>query len=403
MGLGRFGGGLGVAQWFIRQGANVLITDLASADEFEEQLVELRTHSNVTLVLGEHRIEDFANADLVVVNPAVQRPWENKYIQCAWENGIQVTTEMELVVRQIDKEQIIGVTGTAGKSTTVSMIHSALLASGIRSHLGGNIGGSILSSIDSIEKTDVVVLELSSAMLWWLDRLGGWSPHVAVITTIEENHLDWHGSFEEYSRCKKCLFEHQTSDDVALTQDPESTFAELTVLGMHNERNAAIAFLAAISMGADATKARNAIQSFSGLPHRLQKVADGFYNDSKSTTPTATKLAVDAFAVASSVHLIVGGYDKKVDLSLLAKQSERVARLYAIGNTADEIVKQSQGDALLCETLEVAVDTALKGMQEGDVLVLSPGCASWDQFENYEERGELFCSLVSCASHQQVH
>ncbi|MBC8309940.1 MAG: hypothetical protein ISR75_03175 [Phycisphaerales bacterium] len=394
MGLGRFGGGIGVSRWLLDQGANVLLTDLASEEELAPQLELLGTHSKLHCMFGEHRIDDFLNADLVIANPAVPQPWNNIFLKAAWDNGVRVATEIELVTQRLGRKQVVGVTGTSGKSTTASMIHAALQASGVPSHLGGNIGGSLLNSINDIHKDDVVVLELSSAMLWWLERAGGWSPHVAVLTNIEENHIDWHESFEEYSRCKQLIFVNQTETDTALTQDLESTFAGLSVLGKHNERNAAIAFLAANEMGADATKARVGIQKFQGLPHRLQCIGDGYYNDSKSTTPLATKLAIDAFDNPSKVHLIVGGYDKKVDLSLLAKQSARVRSMYTIGETGQEIATLAQENVHVCETIERAVQTAINFLEDDEVLLLSPGCASWDQFENYEKRGERFSELV---------
>ncbi len=403
MGLGYFGGGLGVTRWLLSQGAEVLLTDLASEEELEEQLHQLGTHSNLRVVFGEHRMEDFTNTDVVVANPAVPSPWNNTYLQAAWDSGVEVTTEIELLTRQLHRNNVIGVTGTSGKSTTCSMVQAALTTAGICSHLGGNIGGSLLEEVTSMAPTDIVVLELSSAMLWWLDRNGRWSPKVAVLTTVEPNHIDWHGSFEAYKKCKESLFVHQQGGDTSLTQDPEATFDGLTVLGKHNQRNAAVAFLAAIAIGAEAKKARMGIENFRGLPHRLQCVCDGCYNDSKSTTPTATKLAVDAFSDSKHVHLIVGGYDKQVDLTLLAKQSERVGCMYAIGATRKVITELATGKVRCFETLQEAVCCARANMQEGDVLLLSPGCASWDQFDNYEQRGELFCKLVTeVATNQQV-
>jgi len=297
-------------------------------------------------------------------------------------------------MQRIDPKNVIAVTGTSGKSTTVSMIYEALQHCSIPSHLGGNIGGSLLDSLATIQNNDIVVLEVSSAMLWWLERSGGWSPHIAILTTIEENHIDWHGSFEEYKRCKQTIFLNQAEDDIALTQDPNATFAGLRVLGEHNERNAAVAFLAAVAIGADVKLAREGIQQFDGLPHRLQRIKDGVYNDSKSTTPLATKLAIDSFPDSSKVHVIVGGFDKKVELELLARQSERVGGMYAIGDTANMIVKLANGKVHNCETIEKAIQTACERMENDDVLLLSPGCASWDQFENYEQRGNTFCTLI---------
>jgi UDP-N-acetylmuramoylalanine--D-glutamate ligase len=398
MGLGRFGGGLGAVQWLLERGAKVLLTDLATEEELSDQIDQLKHHPNITFVLGTHRIEDFTHADLVIANPAVPQPWNNRFLQAAWEANVKVSTEIELVTQQLSPTQVIGVTGTSGKSTTVSMIHAGLEASGIRTHLGGNIGGSLLQSVDTMNDNDIVVLELSSAMLWWLEKAGGWSPHIAVLTNVQENHIDWHGSFEEYSRCKELIFAYQTEHDIALTQDSDATFSGLQVVGKHNERNAAIAFLAAVAMDADAEQVRHGIQNFRGLPHRLQEIGEGYYNDSKSTTPQATVLAIDAFSDASKVHVIVGGYDKQLDLSLLAKQSGRVGGMYAIGATAQEIASLANSKVQLCTTLDCAVATAQQSMKHGDILLLSPGCASWDQFENYEQRGERFCELIGCTS-----
>ena len=224
-----------------------------------------------------------------------------------------------------------------------------------------------------------------------------------MLTTIEPNHIDWHGSFEAYKACKELLFVHQQDGDTLLTQDPKSTFQGLALLGKHNQRNAAVAFLAAVAVGANSDEARLGIQRFQGLQHRLQFVCVGCYNDSKSTTPMATELAVDAFEDSKKVHLIVGGYDKQVDLSILAKQSQRVACMYAIGETRNTIVKLATSEVRSFETLEDATRDAFQNMSEGDVLLLSPGCASWDQFDNYEQRGELFCKLVSeVTTNQQV-
>ncbi len=397
MGLGRFGGGLGVTKWLLEKGAQVLLTDIMTEEQLRPQLNELGSHPNIKTVLGEHRFQDFSETDIVIANPAVATPWDNPYLKTAWDSGVRVTTEIELSLQYIDRNQVIGVTGTSGKSTTCSMIHAALETSGIPSHLGGNIGGSLLRLIDEIKPSDFIVLELSSAMLWWLDKNWMWSPHIAVLTNIEENHVDWHGSFEEYVRCKKLIFAHQTENDVALTQDPKATFSGLQVLGQHNEQNAAVAFLAANAIGADANRARTGIQNFRGLPHRLQQVKQGIYNDSKSTTPLATKRAIDSFPDSTKLHVIVGGYDKKVDLSLLAQQASRVGGMYLIGTTADEIASKSPQGAQVCKTLDCAVKAALKSMGENDVLLLSPGCASWDQFDNYEERGEKFCELVTAS------
>ena len=140
MGLGRFGGGLGVTQWLLEQGAQVLLTDLLQEKELLPQLEQLGTHENLRFIFGEHREIDFEQADIVVANPAVRMPWENPYLCAAWNANVQVTTEIQLLLDRVDRKKVIGVTGSAGKSTTASMIHAALQASGKQSVLGGNIG-----------------------------------------------------------------------------------------------------------------------------------------------------------------------------------------------------------------------------------------------------------------------
>ncbi|HJN71371.1 MAG TPA: UDP-N-acetylmuramoyl-L-alanine--D-glutamate ligase [Phycisphaerales bacterium] len=398
MGLGRFGGGLGVTQWLLEQGAQVLLTDLLQEKELLPQLEQLGTHENLRFIFGEHREIDFEQADIVVANPAVRMPWENPYLCAAWNANVQVTTEIQLLLDRVDRKKVIGVTGSAGKSTTASMIHAALQASGKQSVLGGNIGGSMLQMLDQITDDTIVVLELSSAMLWWLGNVQGkeWSPHVGVLTNVSPNHLDWHGSMKSYETCKENIFTFQEDEDFEIRGDSVAPICEeLFILGEHNKQNAAIALKAALAMGGDAQQAMNAIAEFRGLPHRLERIAENIYNDSKSTTPEACVLAVDSFDDPSKIHIIVGGYDKKIDLSLIAQQANRVAGLYAIGQTAESIIDDAKrANALNCRSLDVAVCEAKERMMDGDVLLLSPGCASLDQFDNYEQRGEAFCSFA---------
>lgn len=398
MGLGRFGGGLGVTRWLLAQGADVVLTDLHTELELSTQLQQFDSRQGLRLVFGEHRTEDFENADVVIANPAVKMPWDNQYLQAAWNAGVEVTTEIQLVVEQLNRNNVIGVTGSAGKSTTASMIYAALQNCDMPVVLGGNIGGSLLHIVDEIDKETTVVLELSSAMLWWLGgTVGeGWSPHVGVLTNVSPNHLDWHGTLESYIACKENIFKFQDKCDFEIRSDRISTtFSDISVVGEHNTWNATAALQAVLAIGADEQLSREGIVHFRGLPHRLERVGEFTYNDSKSTTPEATALAVDSFEDPSRIHLIVGGYDKQVDLSLLTQQANRVAGLYAIGETAFEIIcSVNNGTAHNCGTLKTAVETAKKNMNAGDILLLSPGCASLDQFDNYEQRGIAFCAMT---------
>lgn len=405
MGLGRFGGGVGIARWLVKQGADVLVTDVQSVDQLREPLETIQDLRDcITLHLGGHRQEDFSQTDLVIANPAVSQPWDNVYLNAALHAGVPITTEIRLVIERLNRNRVIGVTGSAGKSTTSAMIHHILQCCSQSVRLGGNIGGSLLDDMANIAEDDWVVLELSSFMLHWLgEGVGftgakGWSPHVALLTNIEANHLDWHGSFEHYEQSKLNIFRYQEPDDIAVKDsDVEVRAVVLKVPGRHNQVNASFAMHAVErATGIDFESSALALATFHGLPHRLALIAetDGrrFYDDSKSTTPAATLLAVQAFEHAERVHLIAGGYDKGSDLSPIAALAPRLGGLYTIGSTGLRLAQDPT--AVYCNTLDIAVASAMTRMKPGDMLLLSPGCASWDQFTNYEERGKAFTDAV---------
>ncbi|MCK4872264.1 MAG: UDP-N-acetylmuramoyl-L-alanine--D-glutamate ligase [Phycisphaerales bacterium] len=430
MGLGRFGGGVGVVRHCAEQGARVLVTDVADRAGLAEpisRIEDLIEQGSVTLRLGEHREGDFTVCDLVVANPAVAHPWSNRFLLAAEQAGIAVTTEIGLLVDRLpNRQRVIGVTGTAGKSTTAAMIAHILgrtVGEGEAVHLGGNIGGSLLTA--SIGEDDWVVLELSSAMLWWLRRGPMFAPHVAIVTSYAPNHLDWHESEEDYRACKASIHAGQRMGDHAVLADVPETWREcvpvdsvhrppfdalanqveaaMVIPGKHNARNAITAALAAglARYGESVTEddllllARIAA-TFPGLPHRLQLVHEArgvrAYNDSKSTTPRATVLAVESFDDPRRIHLIVGGYDKHIDLSDLVTTARRCGGVYTIGQVGPALAKAL--DVRDCGTLDIAVANAARAAKDGDIVLLSPGCASWGQFTNYEERGSVFAKLA---------
>ena len=465
MGLGRFGGGVGVTRWLADQGARVLVTDMAPAEKLEKSLgaiSELIERGVVTLRLGEHREEDFTRdaADIVIANPAVPKPWENPFLNAATASGVPITTEIRLLVERLpNRDRTIGITGTAGKSTTAAMVQAILAArlsilpSPPNVRLGGNIGGSILPDLTAVCPNDYVVLELSSAQLFWLGQeIGyaaaeGWSPGCAVVTNLHVNHLDWHGDFDHYAASKRNIVRYQTcpgdgyifgfderlqswrdgygiGPEMRLkwwsTTGSQVNTPDLDVFpnlpGSHNRMNAMIAWSASRSPdevswgsgleGEASARARDAVAAFPGLPHRLELAGDfaaiRAFNDSKCTTPEAAALAVGAFEEegecgAGRVHLICGGYDKKIDLAPMVEAAARCKGVYTIGVTGPAIaaaVRAKGGNAVECGELDVAVTRAAEGATPGDVILLSPGCASWDQFENYEQRGERFKALV---------
>ena len=433
MGLGRFGGGVGVSRYLARQGARVTVGDSGDPSQLNasiRSLHDLIDSGAVSLALGEHDTEDLQGIDALVVNPAVPRPWANPFIQHARSNRIRTTTEIEIAYRLLDSSRVIAVTGSAGKSTTSAMIHHGLIELGHTSTLGGNIGGSLLGDCD---QSGFVILELSSAMLHWLGESGVLQdspPLAACVTNCLPNHLDWHGDESHYTQSKRLLARtvspcghlilgQQVQDwdlgagtsSVRVIRDSDALVG-CTVPGRHNGINAAMASSAidaVLQSGTNTHQIHDAIRSFSGLPHRLQLVHEGqsvrFYNDSKCTVPGATQLAVDAISGLvdhSKIHLIAGGYDKGSDLSSVSDLAPSLAGLYAIGDTGRGLVDSGGDRALYCGDLENAMKAIASRLSEGDVVLLSPACASWDQFSNYEERGDRFTELAKVMHGERV-
>ncbi len=444
MGLGRFGGGLGAARFFAQAGSTVHITDTHDASALAPSLDALKPEIDagiITLGLGGHTLQDLDNCELLVVNPAVAQPWKQPLITEAIRRHIPITTEISLLIERLTgQDRLVCVTGSAGKSTTAAMTAHVLTTNldhtrfGV--HLGGNIGISLLETLPDIKPDDFVVLELSSAMLYWLSsdspaRRIDFSPAVGVLTNIIPNHLDWHGSFENYQRCKYVLLDSLAANGCAVlgpsladlphasTINCHIAHAEaipsdaLSIPGQHNRLNAACALAAARavcdrnSVTMNTQDLRAVLGTFPGLPHRLAFLGERqgirYYDDSKSTTPDATLLALDAFAQQGKlarVHLIAGGYDKGSDLSPIARATADCAGVYAIGETAADIVKAAtRSNTHFCQTLERAMEMIHATAKAGDVVLLSPGCASWDQFDNYIARGARFAQLagLECA------
>ena len=420
MGLGRFGGGLGVTRWLVGQGARVTVSDLSGAEELAEPLAEL-AGLDVTLHLGGHDEANFTETDLVVVNPAV--PFDSPYLRAARGAGVELTTEINLFLTRCIAP-VVGITGSVGKSTTTAMTGD-ILSTDRPTHVGGNIGVSLLENLPDIKPDHVVVLELSSFQLTYLPLLGQ-SPHVAVVTNLYPNHLDRHGSMAEYADAKKNIFRFQGPDDVLIVNRDNTELAswraeapgltdtfsaadepfDLNIPGRHNQANAQAAWSAARQFGVSRAVAAEALLTFKPLPHRLQLVAeiDGvrYFNDSKCTTPEGAVVALEAFALRSVV-IIVGGYDKKVDFGdLCATLSDRAKAVIATGQTGETIarcVESARSDTRTPTVIRAfefaaAVAAAVAAAEPGDVVLLSPACASFDQFRNYEQRGETFIRLV---------
>jgi UDP-N-acetylmuramoylalanine--D-glutamate ligase len=451
MGLGRFGGGVGVTKWLADQRAVVTVTDTAPAGELADSIKALEGLP-IQFRLGSHDPADFLAADLIVINPAVDKQ-SSFVVQTALRKGVPYSTEMNLFLERC-RAQTIGITGSVGKSTTTALIFEALKAALQKApasggegpptvYLGGNIGRSLLADLPSIRPQDFVVLELSSFMLEETPRIE-WSPHIAVITNIFPNHLDRHRTMAGYTAAKQNILRFQNPGDVAVlnndhdlvarwahlargkivkytTRGPASKKLNLAVPGEHNQSNAAAALAVLDTLGPslDRPAAVRAIERFPGLAHRLQWVhtwelamtgSNGairrvrFFNDSKATSPDASITALEAFPPRSAIF-IVGGYDKHIDLSAFEDLlAERAGGVIGIGQTGQAIISHVQQresampPAIYAGTLERAVRISREWAADPgsriDAIVLSPASASWDQFPNYEKRGEQFSSLV---------
>jgi UDP-N-acetylmuramoylalanine--D-glutamate ligase len=436
MGLGRFGGGLGATRWLVGQGAKVLVTDLSPPEKLAGALAEIEPlvrSGAVELRLGEHREEDFRAVDLVVANPAVPTPWADRYLAAAKAAGVPVTTEIVLLIERLNarfgRERTIGITGTVGKSTTTALLAHVLRSAGLRVLVGGNLGGSLLEELETVDPGEKpwFVLELSSAMLHWIGTMAAWSPHIAVVTNLAPNHVDWHGSVDHYAGSKQWLVRNQREGDWCVLSSSVAHWAALTkaqvtqtqdrawngkmaMPGRHNRVNAfqAVAAAACVRPALALSAISGAVASFAGLAHRLELVGerDGvrFFNDSKCTTPEACLTALEALAEDrqwpdrfAHIHLIAGGYDKHVDLSGVGRLGAGLGGLYTIGATGPAIADSARsagGHAVPCGTLARAVEAAAGRLKPGDVLLLSPACASWDQYPNFEARGDEFRRLV---------
>lgn len=419
-GLGRFGGQIAAARWLARQGARVLVTDQAAPEKLIDSVRQLEDLP-IEFRLGEHREDDFTRAELIVASPAI--PPSNTYLNAARAAGVPITTEIRLFIERCPAP-IVGVTGTKGKSTTTAML-GEILARRFKTWVGGNIGRSLLLELDQIRPSDLVVLELSSFMLEHLGDMK-WSPHLAVVTMLAADHLDWHGSPDAYVRAKSNIVRFQKPQDVAVLneEDPGSialagqTAArvvrfgtkdrrplELILPGKHNQSNAQAAFAAAYQLGVGRDDAQDALRSFRGLPHRLELVheSDGvrWFNDSIATIPEAAVAALDSFA-SRRVIQIVGGHDKGLPITSMCNALlERAKAVLCIGETG-RMLESAMSDSALpaaapvyhCGDLPTAVAMARRIAGPGDVVLLSPGFSSYDQFVNFQDRGELFARLA---------
>lgn len=428
MGLGRFGGGIGAARWFARHDARVVVTDLADERSLGSSTAQLSS-LNINYQLGGHDAGILDGCDLLVVSPAVHKERSGFFAE-AVSRGTPWTTEINVFLERCPAF-VIGVTGSAGKSTTAAMIHACLTAAGRAGqvHLGGNVGYSLLNDVDQMASGDMVVLELSSFQLADLPRIDR-RLDAGVIVTLWPHHLDRHGTFESYVACKLNMIRGAKPgtavivgfEDPALlammeqaarpfgvevvraAKLPDDAF-NLQVPGSHNQLNARCATALCRHVGLEDGVIQRALEAFRGLPHRLEFIGEyagvRFYNDSKATSPRAA--ATGLRACEPPVIALAGGRVKDVELDELVAAVVDHAKAVICFGTAGETLQQAIGRTgelgsrirvQRVDRLSEAVRAARDIARDGDTVLLSPGFDSFDEFDNYEHRGQAFISLV---------
>lgn len=428
--------GRAVAHRLAREGARVTVTDARPPASFGFAIKELMAQK-IGLELGVHREETFVDQDLIVVSPGV--PWDLPPLEAARRHKVTAVPEIE-AASWFFNGTLVGITGTNGKTTTTTLLGRMLEASGFPSAVAGNIGVPLISAVEVFSPGSIVVAELSS---FQLEAIQSFRPHVAVLLNITPNHLDRHHTFEAYVSAKAQIFRNQDATDCAILnaddpvvmglapaiasrkvffsidQDlPEGLLLsrgrvlyrvgnlervlfeekEIGLRGKFNTQNVMAAAAAACTLGADFKSIRDAVREFTGVEHRLEFVASirgvDFYNDSKATSVDAAAKALSTFE--RGVHLILGGKDKGAPYAPLKELIEgRVKFVYLIGAAAEKIAAELGGANLIPSgDLETAVRKAMARAIPGDTVLLSPACSSYDQFKDFEQRGQAFKEAV---------
>lgn len=443
--------GLGISntaltRFLVRQGAHVVAYDQQSQQQLGETYNEL-ARIGVEFHLGPHYLDYLHDVDTIFVTPGMRK--DIPALQAARKRGIEISSEMQLFLA-LCKARVIAVTGASGKTTTTTLIGEIMTAAGHDVIIGGNIGTPLIEKVNTISEDQWVVLELSSFQLENLHA----SPEVALVTNITPNHLDMHGTMEAYVEAKKQIYRFQSDNDWLVLNDDDHwademdleargnvrrfsskgsvkrgayvdgerlviarsgqerrtleqvcLTSDIRLLGEHNIDNVLAAVTVADLCGVRLSTMRDVITSFTGVPHRLEFVREAggvkYYNDSIATTPTRTAAGIRSFR--EPIVLIAGGYDKGIPFDELKEaMDERVKAVVTYGQASEKIVKtlRKDGDSVHrltvyeADDFEQAVKKAHDLAEPGDVVLLSPGCASYGAFRNFEERGLCFQNLV---------
>jgi len=433
--------GVATARFLNNQGAFVTVTDMAKEEDLGESVATVRK-LGVEMELGGHRNTTFENVDLIVLSPGV--PHTIPQIQMAKDKGIDVFGEIELASKFID-QPVIAITGTNGKTTTTTLLGEMLKSSGFNVFVGGNIGSPLIGHVDREENAEIIVVEVSS---FQLDTIESFKPKVSVLLNIAEDHLDRYNDFTAYAKSKCLIFKNQNLSDTAVLNGDDPLIRKLTknikskklfftaeknseegavvdgnnitlfsekipetgkqktydlsgtsIKGKHNIENASAACLAALSAGGTLEGIQTALDSFKGLPHRLEYVATvngvKYFNDSKATNVDAVTRALECFS--GRVILIMGGRNKGADFDSLRDTVRHITKtIIAIGEAKENIIS-SFNDVVpvnTASTMEAAVFSACGAAKPGDIVLLSPACSSFDMYDNYVHRGKVYCEAV---------
>src|SRR5258707_1771693 len=428
--------GLATALFCAARGAHVTATDARPENEIGDVLAPLRS-AGVKLELGGHRENAFLEQEFIVPSPGVAG--DAPLLQAARAKGVTIWSEVELADRFLEG-RLIGITGSNGKTTTTSLIEHILRNAGFSTILAGNIGTPLIARVEQTSDESITVVELSS---FQLELIETFRPNISLFLNLRADHLDRHHTLEEYGRAKARIFENQTeADSAVLNADDAATtplapskphvywfsrkqrvaqgaflreneiifrhdgeeevvlkLQDIPLAGAHNVENVLAAVAATRLAGTVPAASAKGARSFAGVEHRLEFVAEvggvRYYNDSKATNVDATRKALDAFP--GRILIVLGGKDKGSDYTVLQRPlREKAILALLIGAAAEKIEKQITGSVAIerAGVIERAVEIASHAARPGDVVLLAPACASFDQFQNYEHRGRVFKELV---------
>lgn len=443
VGLGK--SGVAAALFLQERGAQVTVSDSKTEEELGQEIPVLLDHG-IAVEAGSHRERTFREKDLIIVSPGI--PADAPYLVRARQMGVPVIGEIELAARFL-RGNLLAITGSNGKTTTTALAGSVVAASGQPVQVGGNIGTPATALIAESTAATWNVLEVSS---FQLETIETFHPGIAAVLNVTPDHLDRHRTLEAYVAAKARVFENQVESDFAILNADDAVCVrmadqtrasvywfsrrhevkhgafvregwiyyaapgieervlpvdEITLKGAHNLENVLAAACAGRLAGVSPQQVRQAVGAFRAVEHRLEFVATingvDYFNDSKATNIDATEKALEAFP--GGIHLILGGKHKGSPYTPLAELiRERVKRVYTIGAAAALVEEDLQGtvEMLRTGTLEAAVRRAADSARPGDVVLLSPACASYDQFPSYEHRGRQFKEVVKAIERRQV-